>query len=165
MGCVRTHVIISKGMPSIIRYKFSNWRTKLALIQNIWAAALLHDIGKAVSTPDHAKIGTNELEGILSPHTVWLIRHHLDLLTAPRRTRRLLHNTPHLRDLELLRAWDLKGRSPHAIIMAPFEAINILIRSRLMFFAKTLASITILVSLSAILPIVIQKSFVPHSIF
>jgi hypothetical protein len=152
-------------MPSSIRYKFSNWRTKLALIQNIWAAALLHDIGKAVSTPDHAKIGTNELEGILSPHTVWLIRHHLDLLTAPRRTRRLLHNTPQLRDLELLRAWDLKGRSPHAIIMAPFEAINILIRSRLMFFAKTLASITILVSLSAILPIVIQKSFVPHSIF
>jgi len=92
------------------------------------AAALLHDIGKAVSTPDHAEIGANELEGILSPHTVWLIRHHLDLLTAPRRTRHRLHNTPQLRDLELLRAWDLKGRSPHATVMAPKEAINILIR-------------------------------------
>jgi len=94
----------------------------------LWAAALLHDIGKAVNTSDHAKIGANELEGILSPHTVWLIRHHLDLLTAPRRTRRQLHNTPQLRDLELLRAWDLKGRSPHATVMAPKEAINILIR-------------------------------------
>ncbi len=94
----------------------------------LWAAALLHDIGKAESTSNHAQIGANELEGILSPRIVWLIRHHLHLLTAPKRTRSQLHNTPQLRDLELLRKWDLKGRSPLATVITPKDAINILIK-------------------------------------
>jgi hypothetical protein len=88
----------------------------------------LHDIGKAVNTPDHANIGANELEGLLTPRIVWLIRHHLHLLVAPRSTRRWLRNTPQLRELELLRAWDLKGRSPDATVMAPREAIDILMK-------------------------------------
>ncbi len=94
----------------------------------LWAAALLHDIGKAASTPDHANIGANELEGLLSPRIVWLIRHHLHLLQAPKRTRRWLRNTPQLRDLELLRAWDLKGRSPSATVIAPENAIVLLMK-------------------------------------
>lgn len=94
----------------------------------LWAAALLHDIGKAISTPNHAQIGANELEGFLSERIVWLIRHHLDLLVAPRSTRRRLRHSHQLRELELLRAWDLKGRSPTATVMGPREAINILIQ-------------------------------------
>jgi len=92
----------------------------------LWAAALLHDIGKAVSTPDHAQIGADELEGLLSSRIVWLVRHHLHLLVAPKRTRRWLRNTPQLRELELLRAWDLKGRSPIVSVITPKDAIDIL---------------------------------------
>ncbi len=94
----------------------------------LWGAALLHDIGKTVSTPNHAEIGANELEGLLSSRIVWLIRHHLHLLQAPRRTRRWLRNTPQLYELELLRCWDLKGRSPYATIITPKEAIELLVR-------------------------------------
>jgi len=94
----------------------------------LWAAALLHDVGKAVNSHNHAEIGANKLEGLFSPRIVWLIRHHLHLLIAPRRTRRWLHNTPQLHDLELLRAWDLKGRSPYATVMAPLEAVAILMK-------------------------------------
>jgi len=77
---------------------------------------------------NHAIIGANELEGLLSARIVWLIRHHLDLLVAPRNTRRRLRHSHQLRELELLRVWDLKGRSPTATVMAPKEAINILIQ-------------------------------------
>jgi hypothetical protein len=94
----------------------------------LWAAALLHDIGKKRNTRHHAQIGADELDGLLSPRIVWLIRHHLHLLIAPKRTRRWLRNTPQLRELELLRAWDLKGRSRHATVMTPTEAINILMK-------------------------------------
>ncbi|MEN8216851.1 MAG: HD domain-containing protein [Pseudomonadota bacterium] len=94
----------------------------------LWAAALLHDIGKAVSNPDHADIGADELEGLLSPRIVWLIRHHLHLLVAPRSTRRWLRNTPQLRELELLRSWDINGRLPDATVMTPREAIDMLIK-------------------------------------
>jgi hypothetical protein len=94
----------------------------------LWAAALLHDIGKAVSDKDHAIIGAEKLEGLLSPRIVWLVRHHLHLLTAPRRTRRWLRNTLQLRELEQLHAWDLRGRSPYASVMSPKEALNVLMQ-------------------------------------
>lgn len=94
----------------------------------LWAAALLHDIGKAMNNRDHAKIGADELEGLLSPRIVWLIRHHLHLLKVPRRTRRWLHNTPQLRELELLHTWDRKGRSPHVTVLPLKNAIDILMQ-------------------------------------
>lgn len=94
----------------------------------LWATALLHDIGKARHPTDHANRGAEELHGLLSPRIVWLIQHHLHLLQAPRRTRRWLHNTSQLQDLELLRKWDLQGRCPFAIVMAPTDAINILLK-------------------------------------
>ncbi len=103
----------------------------------LWAAALLHDIGKAVSTPKHADIGADELDGLLSPRIVWLVRHHLHLLVAPKLTRRWLRNTPQLRELELLRSWDLKGRSPNASVMQPSEAIDILMEHASVIIAGT----------------------------
>ncbi|MEK8017196.1 MAG: HD domain-containing protein [Candidatus Parabeggiatoa sp.] len=105
----------------------------------LWAVALLHDIGKAVNSQKHAQIGADELEGLLSPRIVWLIRHHLHLLKAPRRTRHWLRNTPQLRELERLRAWDLKGRSPHATVITPLKAIDILMKhsKSLLFHSET----------------------------
>lgn len=80
----------------------------------LWTAALLHDIGKAIDQPHHAEVGAEQLEGLLSPRIVWLIRHHLDLLKSPKRTRHRLQAWPQpLQELTLLRRWDLQGRQTH----------------------------------------------------
>lgn len=90
--------------------------------RELWAAALLHDVGKGLG-------GAHELEGaelladLVPGRVVWLVRHHLDLLREPARTRRALRGTPRLRDLELLRRWDLAGRDPHALVGSVDQAV------------------------------------------
>ena len=91
--------------------------------RGMWAAALLHDVGKAVSSPEHDAIGADLLGGIVAPRIVWLVRHHLDLLYRPGLTRRRLRGTRALRDLVLLRRWDAGGRSPTAVVPSPEEAL------------------------------------------
>jgi exopolyphosphatase/pppGpp-phosphohydrolase len=93
----------------------------------LWAAALLHDVGKAVSSPDHDTVGADLLEGLVSPRIVWLVRHHLDLLDAPAATKRRLRSSPALADLQHLRRWDVGGRSPTAIVSSPEDALEILL--------------------------------------
>ena len=78
------------------------------------AAALLHDVGKAQFNDDHAAVGAELLDGLVSPRVTWLVEHHLDLLREPKKSRALLAGSPWLDDLERLREWDLAGRSPHA---------------------------------------------------
>jgi hypothetical protein len=95
--------------------------------RGLWAAALLHDVGKAVSSPDHDEIGADLLEGLVSPRVVWLVRHHLDLLRIPGLTRRRLRGTAALTDLQRLRRWDVGGRSPTASVIDPDAALAILI--------------------------------------
>lgn len=92
------------------------------------AAALLHDVGKALRSPDHDAEGADLLEGLVSPRIVWLVQHHLDLLRSPGQTRRRLFNTARLRDLELLRRWDLAGRSARASVCTPEEAVTFITR-------------------------------------
>lgn len=92
------------------------------------AAALLHDVGKALRSGDHDAEGADLLEGLVAPRVVWLVRHHLDLLRDPSATRRRLHDTVRLRDLERLRRWDLAGRSPRASVCSPEEAVTCLLR-------------------------------------
>jgi hypothetical protein len=92
----------------------------------LWAAALLHDVGKAVSSPDHDVIGADLLDGLVAPRVVWLVRHHLDLLRAPGVTKRRLRNTPALVDLQRLRRWDVGGRSPLASVLEPEAALALL---------------------------------------
>jgi HD superfamily phosphodiesterase len=90
----------------------------------LWAAALLHDVGKATAGADHDEVGAELLDGLVSDRVVWLVRHHLDLLREPRRTRRRLAGTPELLDLEQLRRWDLGGRRIGARVIAPEAAID-----------------------------------------
>jgi HD superfamily phosphodiesterase len=90
----------------------------------LWTAALLHDVGKATSGADHDEAGAELLDGLVSDRVVWLVRHHLDLLREPRRTRRRLAGTPELLDLERLRRWDLGGRRVGARVSAPEAAID-----------------------------------------
>ena len=91
------------------------------------AAALFHDIGKAEQLKGHAAIGAENLEGLLSNRIVWLVRHHMHLLYAPKRTRKWLRNTKQLQELEWLRAWDKQGRCPQTQTMSPEEAVEIVV--------------------------------------
>jgi len=92
----------------------------------LWAAALLHDVGKAVDGPHHAEVGADLLDDLVSPRITWLVRHHLDLLRDPGATRRKLRGTSALGDLNRLRRWDLGGRSPTATVIEPEAALDIL---------------------------------------
>lgn len=93
------------------------------------AAALFHDIGKAVSCQDHAAIGAEDVTGLLPERSIWLIRHHMDLLYKPKATRRRWWGSTQLYDLEQLRRWDLAGRDPRAIVCSPEEAIEALFQA------------------------------------
>jgi HD superfamily phosphodiesterase len=90
----------------------------------LWAAALFHDVGKAIDTATHDEIGADLLEGLLCERAVWLVRHHLDLLRDPRATRYRYRGTAALRDLEKLRRWDLGGRDPRARVMSVEGALH-----------------------------------------
>lgn len=93
----------------------------------LWAAALFHDVGKALGSAGHAESGADLLEGLLSPRVVFLVRHHLDLLEAPGATRRKLRGSPELADLGRLRRWDVAGRSPRASVMSPEAALAMIL--------------------------------------
>jgi HD domain len=95
--------------------------------RELHAAALLHDVGKALGSKDHAEVGADLLEGLVAPRVVWLVRHHLDLLDAPAATKRRLRGTPHLLDLQRLRRWDVGGRSPRAAVLSPDAALAVLL--------------------------------------
>lgn len=95
--------------------------------RDLWAAALFHDVGKAIDGPLHDEVGADLLEGLLSDRAVWLVRHHLDLLKEPRLTRRRLRGTKELADLELLRRWDLGGRDPRAQVRSLEGAFSLLL--------------------------------------
>jgi len=90
------------------------------------ATALFHDIGKAISINNHAEIGADLLRGILIEPIPWLIEHHLDLLVHPKRTRTKFKNRTELKQLEMLRRWDIQGRHPHIEVIEPYLAIELI---------------------------------------
>jgi len=90
---------------------------------DLLAAALLHDVGKGLDRP-HEEEGAELVAPWVSERVCWLVRHHLDLLRDPRRTRRRLRGSPQLRDLQQLRAWDVAGRDPEAWVPSVEEAVN-----------------------------------------
>jgi len=92
----------------------------------LWLAALFHDVGKAIDSKQHSKIGAEMLFGIFPYRILWLIEHHLDLMIFPKRTQQRLANTQQLSDLIKLRSWDIKGRSPSAIVRSPEAALNLI---------------------------------------
>lgn len=92
----------------------------------LWAAALLHDVGKAQGSLHHDEAGAELLEGLVAPRVIWLVRHHLCLLRAPRPTRRCLRDTTALSDLERLRRFDLGGRARDASVLFLADALAIL---------------------------------------
>jgi hypothetical protein len=94
-----------------------------------WAAALFHDVGKAIDSSTHDEVGADLLDGVLSGRLVWLVRHHLDLLREPKRARRR-HSREDLRDLEMLRSIDLAARSPSARVTPIEDALATILEHR-----------------------------------
>jgi hypothetical protein len=91
------------------------------------AAALFHDVGKALDGPSHEIEGAWLLEGLAHPDVVFLVEHHLDLLRDPRETRRRFANSYWLPLLERLRRYDLAGRDPRARVRSPEWALDTLL--------------------------------------
>lgn len=95
----------------------------------MWAAALLHDVGKADDEGSHDETGADMLDGLVAPRIVWLVRHHLDLLREPRQARRRYSDRSELADLTRLRRWDLGGRRTDARVLSPETAVDIILDS------------------------------------
>jgi hypothetical protein len=91
-------------------------------------AALLHDVGKAIDPADHVAAGLDALRGAVTPRTLWLVEHHMDLLghhekgVSPK-VRKALERAEFLDDLELLRDVDDAGRTPGAPVSTIDEAL------------------------------------------
>ena len=92
----------------------------------LWAAALLHDVGKAVDSRQHAELGAEMLTGVVNARIVWLVAHHLDLMRIPQRTRHKYAGERRLQELQLLRRVDIGGRDPDAQVMGIDSAIALL---------------------------------------
>ncbi len=90
------------------------------------AAALFHDVGKSIAIAEHDKIGSEMLKNVLTEPIPWMVRHHLDLLQNPKRTRMKRANSKQLIWLEKLRTWDIQGRSTDIEAIHPEHAIEII---------------------------------------
>ncbi|NRB79213.1 MAG: HD domain-containing protein [Saccharospirillaceae bacterium] len=96
----------------------------------IWAAALFHDVGKAINSAQHDDIGSKMLEGVLHPRIIWLIKHHLNLMKHNKKTIQKYANQDRLKDLQLLRKLDETGRDPFAQVMSVNQAINLIMQHK-----------------------------------
>jgi predicted HD phosphohydrolase len=94
---------------------FDHARDQMAYDEEFLAAALLHDVGKAIDAADHVMAGVEALDGYITERTAWLIEHHMlahDLAdnTLGARARRRLEKSEHFQDLVLLGECDRAGR-------------------------------------------------------
>jgi predicted HD phosphohydrolase len=98
------------------------------------AAALLHDVGKAIDRRDHVAAGLEALDGFITPRTAWLIEHHVEGLlwgqpgAIGARTRRRLESAENFDELMLLADCDRQGRAVGARTCEANEAIDYLRR-------------------------------------
>lgn len=95
------------------------------------AAALLHDVGKAIDGPTHDIEGASLLEGLVRSDVVWLVEHHLDLLREPARAQKRFAGDERLALLQRLRRYDLAGRDPAARVRSAEWAVDTLLEESL----------------------------------
>jgi hypothetical protein len=109
-------------------------RQRLPYDEEFLTAALLHDVGKAIDRRDHVAAGLEELDGLISPRTAWLIEHHVEGLLWGKagaigaRTRRRLEASESFDELMLLAECDRQGRAVGARTCDVDEAIEYLRR-------------------------------------
>lgn len=117
---------------------FDHARDEMPYDEEFLAAALLHDVGKAIDPRDHVSAGLEALDGFITERTSWLIRHHMlahDLVsgTLGARARRRLQQSDNYDDLLLLEKCDRAGRQPGVAAPDVEEAIDYLRELRHMF--------------------------------
>lgn len=92
-------------------------------------AALLHDVGKAMGTKDHAAAAVDALRGAVTDRTLWLIARHMDV-TPDRykklgaKQRREIDESEYADDLKLLRECDDAGRATGVAVESMEEALD-----------------------------------------
>lgn len=113
-------------------------RDELAYDEEFLAAALLHDVGKAIDPNDHVRAGLEALDGFVTERTAWLIEHHMlahalaDGKLGARAQRRL-RRSEHFDDLLLLGDCDRAGRQPGVEAPELEEALDYLRQLATMF--------------------------------
>ena len=95
------------------------------------AAALLHDVGKAIDPHDHVNAGLEALDGLISDRTAWLIAHHMDAhqiadRTLGHRATQRLKDNENFEDLMQLHLHDQAGRKPGAAVPTLDQALETL---------------------------------------
>ena len=96
---------------------FDHARDHMAYDEEFLAAALLHDVGKAIDPTDHVAACLDALDGFITDRTAWLIEHHMLAHqfsdgTLGARAKRRLQQSEHFDDLMLLGECDRAGRQP-----------------------------------------------------
>jgi hypothetical protein len=98
------------------------WAFKESIDTDMILAAMLHDVGKAVSSLGHDKIGADHVKPYVSLKTHWLIENHMrfwqlimgDMKKKSKVVELVEH--PFLTDLLQLARWDQLSRDPHLVI-------------------------------------------------
>ncbi len=103
-------------------------RNEYAYDEELIAAALLHDVGKAIDPHDHVAAGLEALEGTLTGREAFLIAHHMDALayregTLGARRRARLEASEWFEDLMTLRDIDDRARQIGVEVCTVDEAI------------------------------------------
>ncbi len=113
-------------------------RNESAYDEELLAAALLHDVGKAIDPADHVAAALEALDGFISERTAWLIEHHMLTHTLAdgtlgARARRRLQQSEFFDDLVLLGQCDRAGRVPGVEAPELDEALDYLRELESMF--------------------------------
>ncbi|MEN1681166.1 MAG: tRNA adenylyltransferase [Planctomycetota bacterium] len=110
---------------------FDHARDRLPYDEEFLAAALLHDVGKAIDAGDHVGAGLEALGGFVTERTAWLIEHHMiahqihEGTIGHRRHKRLREHESY-EELVLLGECDRAGRVPGANAPELDEALDYL---------------------------------------
>ena len=104
-------------------------REELPYDEEFQLAALLHDIGKGLDKHNHVEAGLEALEGHITPRTVWLIEHHMEVhkirdRTIGHRAFSRLRESPDYEDLLRLGECDRHGRICGAVVPDVDEALD-----------------------------------------
>lgn len=110
---------------------FDHARDEYAYDEEFLAAALLHDIGKAIDPPNHEAAALEALDGFITKRTAWLIEHHMRAHqladgTLGARARRRLEQSEYYEDLMFLGECDRAGRQAGAEAPELAEALDYL---------------------------------------